>query len=131
MKRVISVIGVALLLLGGCLGPDDRDEATEVAPPAKPEAFRPEEQFEEAYIRILEGQFEQAIARLERINARPDRGGTYADDVQFWLGYCKEESGRLKEAWEAYEWLVISRPDSSYTPVASSVQEDMRRQPGR
>jgi len=94
-----------------------------------PEALPLDREFEEAYVLILNGDFDRAIIRLDALAGRPDRGGIYADDIQFWLAYCKQETGRFREAWETYQWLAATRPKSSYARVASAMLNNMSRRP--
>jgi len=131
MRRLLVALAAGLAVAAGCFGPDERDDDVSRAPPPDPAIFRPRDQFDEAFIRILEGQFEQALSRLERISTRPDRGKSYEDDVQFWTAYCLEEMGRLKEAREAYEAVVKGFPDSSYAPLAASLKDRIRHEAER
>ena len=130
--RSLAPLALAVLLVGGgCLSPDDTEAERPVAPQSEPVAPVPSAGFEEAYTRILQGRFEQAAAALERIRARPDQGGEYAAAVVFWLAYCAQEIGRPGEARDLYEWLVVSRPESEYAPIAAKIRQAMRPRPKR
>jgi TolA-binding protein len=116
---------VTTILLSGCRQADRRRSRRTGQAAPKPAADSPEAVFEAAYESMLDGKIEQAILQFGAMTSRPDRGGAYADDAQFWLAYCQQEAGQLREAWEGYHWLVMSRPNSAYAAVADAMLKSL------
>ena len=130
MRRAVAFWCAMALILGGCSGPDER--TGKPGAPAKPAPqvnSTPREMFEQAFGAILSGRFDRAVRELGRIKERPDRGAERADDVEFWLAYCKHEAGLVDEAREAYAWVEMSRPEGGYAPVASGMREAIDSRP--
>ena len=90
---------------------------------AEAEAVRiAREQFNSAYMLVVEGEREQACEALERFIrdslARQTSSHPYLDQAYFWLGDCRQEMQNAQEAMEAYHTVTELYPDSRYAAEA-------------
>lgn len=133
-----TVALAAALLVGGCSVrpryPSSVDTVRrEVSPrvtPAAPAAAMPN--FDEAVALASDLKYAEAEAKFRQLAVWSESAG-YRDrtaECVFWIGFCEEKQGRLREARARYDETMRRFPDTSASRMAAERLRRLATAPG-